>query len=358
MEPVFLLFCLGWTLHRSVLKQYVFNWYSREQFTDHINSTALYNISTSTHWQMLMQNTSRNATLTSAVDKTEHFMISKGAASLLPTVLSTLFFGSLSDQIGYKPIILLSALFGSVTAFAEILAVHMNWPVHVLLVLSALSAAGGNLPLMRTAVFSYVANSSSVRWRTLRFGFLELMVFVGAAINQLINSVWLQDTEYKFVFLLLVSTGTNVAMALYAAYLLRTSFEREERDDIVKKYSSSYRHTFRGIVTILKIKSRWRLWSTLVVASVIDFTIYGFLQSSGKFLRSSPLAWGQGTITKLFLAYEATGVLSLMILLPVLVIINIPDTVLVLCGVLWSAICYILMGVSIRSWQVFTSRAH
>ena len=358
VEPVFLLFCLGWMLHRSVLKQHVFNWYSREQSSDQLNNTALYNISTSTHWPMLMQNTSRNVTLTSAVDKTRHFMISRGAASLLPAVLSTLFFGSLSDKIGYKPIILLSALFGSMTAFVEILAIHMNWSLHVFLVFSALSAVGGSLPLMRTVVFSYVANSSSVRWRTLRFGFLELMVFVGAATNLLTSSVWVQNTEFKFVYLLLVTIGTNVAMAFYAIYVLRTSIEREERDDIVRKYSSSYRHVFRGLVIILKIRSRWRLWSSLVVASVVDFTIYGFVQISGKFLSLPPLAWGQGTITKLSVASETTAILSLMILLPVLVFINIPDTVLVVCGVLWSAICYILMGMSIKSWQVFTSRTY
>ena len=130
--------------------------------------------------------------------ETANFNLITGITGQLPSIFAALAYGPLSDKIGRKPIILIVAIGGCLTATLNLIIIYFNLSLWLLIPMSLLSSLTGSLPGMLTGVYAYVVDVSSHKWLTLRLGVLESMIFMGSAISLAVTGTWLRKSQCYF----------------------------------------------------------------------------------------------------------------------------------------------------------------
>ena len=105
-------------------------------------------------------------------EQSSQFQIALSLCNTLPSLLVCLIYGSWSDRVGRKPLIVLGmcgALLDTVCVFFTIL---LDLPLSVMLFGSFLNGIGGYLTGLFLAVMAYVADTTGREDRPLRLGVL------------------------------------------------------------------------------------------------------------------------------------------------------------------------------------------
>ena len=356
VEPVLFLYMFGLFVSLSATQEYVFNWYGREMLRKHAGFTGSFNVCMST--DLLNEEVNEtNGKKAGDIVQASAAWLSLGSTLLgqLPSIFAALIYGPLTDRIGRKPVMLVMASAGSVTAILITLTVHFNWPVYWFIPITLINSLAGGIPGILTVVFSYIADVSSTKWLTLRLGIAESMVFFGTTASLAIVGVWLEKTNCKFVELYVVYFIANILILLYVLLLLPESLTQSQRKE--RQRMSGLRQVTRGLKFFFTKNeySRWRLWFAIVSMFLSYMVFSGAAEISTLFLLHKPLSWTPGSIGIFQSISQLALALSIFLLLPLFVYLRIPDPLILIVGVVWGTVSYFLTGFVRSGWEMYTS---
>ena len=351
VEPVLFLYMFGLYLLLSVDEQYIFNRYGRDEFRNELNYSGPFNFCMST--TLLNAEVGRGAG-DKVEEDTSYLDLYVGVAGQLPAIFAALLYGPLSDRIGRKPIMLIIALAGCCTGAVTLVIMYLDLSVYLIIPLAVVNALAGSFPGMLTAVYSYTADVSSKKWLTLRLGILEAMIFIGATISLALGGQWLLRTSCYFQGAIWMYLACNVANILYVIFWLPESMSKIQRKNRMKNQPSGFRSLARGVrIFVVKQYSRWRLWFALVSMFFFYITAVGATSINTLYLLHGPLKWNPGIIGIYQSISELMHGVSLLVLLPFLVVIGMPDPLIILLGIVFATAMFTSQGLVQTSTQMF-----
>ncbi len=349
-EPVLLLFTFGMILQNSIYQQYFYNSYGRQLFREELNWTGEFNFCMNAD---VLDSFLGNDTQLIVTQKSSYLSLINGVAGQLPGIIATILYGPLSDRIGRKPLMIVIGIAGIANSALTILLMYADWPMEILPGINAINGLVGGFPGMLTVVFAYTADVTSTRWLTLRLGVMESMIFVGGALALLLNGQWLNATHCMFPGPEYLYLGSNILMIIYVVAWLPeslTSNQRRER----RQNASMLKMSIRGLKLFFsKEYSAWKLWLGVGAMFIGYFQEVGNTEISTLFLLSPPLSWNPDLIG----LYQAMALgafgLALFSLLPLLVVLKVPDPVIMLLGFAWAAGANVGIAFVQVTWQMF-----
>ena len=358
VEPVLFLYMFGLYLNLFVTGQYVFNSYGREKYSEFSNFTGPFNFCINT--QQLYNIGNGSAALVNEVEgESSGFGLVSSVAAGLPSIVAALIYGPLSNRTGLRWILLVIASLACVGGVVTILIAHFNWSIYYLIGVALFNALGGGLTGMLTATFTYIADIASNKWLTLRLGILEAMIFISGMVSFASSGVWLRRTGCDFVQPLLLYVALNAGIVLYTVLYLPDSLtSRERREKVAKTSHVGFKMLVRGVqIFFIRQYSRWRLWFAMAVITCLYLNAFGLSSFLGLFLLNKPLQWDLGEIGVYLALAEAWHGISLLFVLPILTACRLPDSLIILAGVLVSASGFILNGFVRTTWEMFASKS-
>jgi PCFT/HCP family folate transporter-like MFS transporter 1/3 len=165
----------------------------------------------------------------------------------VPSIVSSLLWGSWSDKFGRKVTIVVPLIGLGIEAISNILNVHFYdaSPVH-LLYGNILSGVFGGFSTMLMALFSYMADITKDKTnRTLRIGLLESMTFVGGATGELISGILIEHLGFMAPFIIILCL--IVIAILYVTLVLRESYfpNQQSRLFSIETFHGSFKVWFK-----------------------------------------------------------------------------------------------------------------
>ena len=218
---------------------------------------------------------------------------------------------------------------------------------------------------MGLSIFSstsaYIADISSPRWRTLRLSILETSVAFGRGIGVLGGGLWLESINCNFVPLMVFYTSIYAFIMLYTLVMPSslTRHEREQLRQTVTNKSSKLRTAVEGCHLYcggLSWRTTWKLYAITIVYVLFVFNLVGISLIDTYFMKAFPFDFLPSEIGYFEAAkYFVQGILNLM-LVGILALVEVPDIWIIIVPLLFHITCNILIGFSIKPWQLFTSK--
>ena len=162
--------------------------------------------------------------------KTSKWILYQSVCLTLPSIFASLIFGSWSDKVGRKVILILPSV-GSILLYINYIlnAVYLSLDVNFLLVGVCISALFGGFATTLLGVFSYISDITDKSQRTLRVAVLESMIFLGGTVGNLIGGVLVDHGGFGAAFGLCLAL--NVLIILYITFILPESFYPQENQE-------------------------------------------------------------------------------------------------------------------------------
>ena len=288
-----------------------------------------------------------------------------GVTAQLPSIIACLVLGPLSDHFGRKPAMMVALLGACFQAVMTVLIVWLKLPLYVFLVGAAAKGVTGGLAGILTISFSYIADVSSRKWLTLRLGILDALVYLAGTLSLGVGGVWIQLSKCDFRHISLAHLITMAATIPYFLFLVpesnpSTGKRRGEAVDKEELGTSSPtpavgpKSLFRGFQIFFgRGYARWKLWVVLVTMILTVFNTTGGSVIITLFLLHKPLQWPPIMIGVYMGAHELMQGLSLLVFLPILIAVGLPDALISLIGLGIACAMNVCIGFVMASWEMF-----
>ena len=240
VEPVLFTYMFCIFLSFPVLQQLAFKKICHENF----NETVCTNIR---HKDF----TTQNEQVASA---TSQWILYQSIGLAIPSIFASLVFGSWSDRVGRRIVMILPPVGGLLLNINYLLNVHfflLN--VNYLLFGIIISGFFGGFATVLLSVFAYISDISSKTERTLRVGLLEAMLFFGATISNLVGGVLLEYSGFMAPFGL--ALALNICIMLYICFILQESYHPPDRYEGGWSLIVLHEHFKNGVDVICKKRS-------------------------------------------------------------------------------------------------------
>ncbi|PAA91588.1 hypothetical protein BOX15_Mlig010300g2 [Macrostomum lignano] len=215
VEPIVLFFCVSILSQSTVLSQYVY-----------YRVGLQYNVSTG-------GNGSSRAFVCdpkSLLNSTEHQITSRIQneasswtlyRSIVQSVVALLvlpLYASTSDYLGRKPFLLLPTIGMMLDSAGLLVIVLFDLPLVGFVILGAVSSLGGGFGTLFASVFSYLADTTSRKWRPIRVALVEAMFGVAGTVMELLMGWWIKMMGYSIP--LMFSASIAVVNFFYVVVLV------------------------------------------------------------------------------------------------------------------------------------------
>ena len=300
---------------------------------------------------------------------TSYWVLYLNLAMSLPAIVVALLFGGVSDYYARrKPFILLPALGGAVNAVLILVLLYSGTTILPLFLIGSMAAGLlGSGTVLNFAVYSYIADTSSSSTRTIKVGVLESMTYFGATLSSAVGGLWVQKQGFVPPFWAILAC--YLAVMAYIILALpstnpTTTFSRREGYVMVESDRSFFASCTAVLSAVLEnILSfvKLTLSSLEAVIMVITFFIVEInfmaigdtvvVYSMGK-----PLCWAPRLIGY-FLASKVlmNGIASILVL-PVVSWCGLPDTAIIICGLLSGVASLVTMGSAHVAWVMMMGK--
>ena len=361
VEPVVFLYMFGLFLSLSVSQQYLFNRFGRELFASRLGYNGSFNVCMTTDLlnKYIGNDTQQHKKAGDVAEaKTAEINLVASLLGQLPAIFAALLYGPISDRTGRKPAMLIMASAAAVTGLLLVLMVHYNWSVYWILPIAVINSLAGGIPGLLTLVYSYIADISSHKWLTARLGIVEGVIFFGITLSLVTGGQWLETTKCKFEGPYILYTVVNMVLILYIVFFLPESLTAEQRRAKQMKHNPS---TFHQVTRGMKIfftkneYSRWRLWFAILIVFLTYLVFTGGDEISTLFLLHKPLSWSPGTIGIYQAVNQLIHGITVFAVIPILVMLKCPDSLIVIVGILWGSTVDFLTGWVRKDWHMWTS---
>ncbi len=347
--------------YKVIFELYVFNIYGKE--TIHKENKDI-NLSSFNHCLSIKDidnfilNKSSNVNPGNVVEtKLAHLVLIVGVAARIPSALSTLVLGPISDRFGRKPTLIVN-LVGMLLNAAVAIVIVLNTTSEYLFILGAgLRGVCGGIAGILTACYSYIADISSRRWLVVRLGLLEAMTFAAGTLSLLSAGAWSQVNGCDFSPLVWVVLGCMVVAIPYTLFVLPESLDREEEREKKPKTAPGPKTLLRGLQIFFgRDYPRCKLWLLLLVMIVTILNTTGTIAIITLFLLHEPIGWTPIHIGGYLALSEMMHGLALVLVLPLLVYLGIKDSFIAFIGLLLSIGANVSLGFADQAWEIYLSK--
>ena len=288
--------------------------------------------------------------------KASHWLLYINIASGIPSILVSLLYGGISDQLGRKLFIVLPVLGTAFNAVTILLVIYFSdfLPLTFILLGSLVSGILGNYSIVNFAVYSYASDVSAETGRTRHIGVLESMTYLGGTLSLVLGGVWITKS-HSFTSPFWCVIACEAVILLYVILALPESWKRRcvstSGHSRLQTLFKSILKNLVGYFTLLF--TSWRLALLMLTYFVVEINFLGISDVVIFYALGEPLCWGP-TFVGFFLALKVflNGMASLL-LLPLLSTIGIPDTIIILMGLGSGAAALVIMGLSTHTWMMF-----
>ena len=287
-----------------------------------------------------------------------HWLLYLNIASGIPSILVSLFYGGLSDQLGRKLFIVLPVVGTSFNAGVILLVIYFGsvLPLSFLLIGSLVVGILGNYSVVNFAVYSYASDVSAVTGRTRQIGILESMTYLGGTLSLVLGGLWItKSNSFAPPFWLVISC--NIVILVYVLVALPESWS------LNSPRFSGLRNLFRlvgnnllGYFTLLF--TSWRLAVLMFMYFIVEINFLGITDFVIFYSLGEPLCWSP-EFAGYFLALKVflNGMASLL-LLPLLLAVGLSDAIIILLGLMSGVAALIIMGLATQTWMMFLGNLH
>lgn len=310
-------------------------------------------------------------------EETSHWILYTNLALGLPSIFFSIFYGSISDQLGRKIFIFLPALGGAMNT-AVLLEVAYLWeqlPLYLCLIGAFASGIYGGYSVLNFSAYAYAADVTAHSGRTRQIGVLESMTYIGATLSFLVGGVWMsKDSSLVSIFWCVLACQVSVMVYTILALPESTYFSGQRSEDrrpvstYNRKYSQTHKFSTacarscsgmeRNLYGFAKLLlTNWRLSLLMAVFAVVEINFLGITDVVFLYALGKPLCWGTSLIGY-FLALKVfcNGLASLFVL-PLMVALRVSDASVVMIGLISGSAGLVLMGVATETWMMFLGRS-
>ena len=308
--------------------------------------------------------------------ETSHWLLYVNVALGLPSIFISLFYGSISDQMGRKLFIFLPALGAALNTgiILEVAYLQDVLPFYLFLIGAFLAGLYGSYPVLNFAVYSYVSDVTAHSGRTCHIGILESMTYIGATLSLLVGGLWLEKAG-SFIPAFWCVLTCHLAVIAYTLIGLPESMqfsrnvvgERNNRSIYNLKYSRSHKissacarfinaigRNISGFIMLLA--TNWRISLLLLVFFVVEINFLGIVDVVILFTLRRPLCWDSKVIGYFLALKVFLNGLATLFIVPLLSFMLVSDAVIILIGLISGAISLILMGLAQKTWIMFLGK--
>jgi len=297
VEPIVIFFYVSFNASVPVMQQYVFARYSKEY-----GVARLLAINKLKNFGGEGANVTANGTCGGIVDQNDPIFIAQQQAQaassalmvglalccVLPALISTVLLGPFSDKAGRK-VALIPALIGEVIRMAgNALVVYYELPLWVMLLAFFIDGVLGSAGGVMMACFSYLADITTSKQRTMRLLILEMCMALGVIASQVAIGHMVENLG--FFWPMFTITVINVINLIYAIFLLPETIERDQQARLfTMEHIKNSLHLY--VVNDWK-ERRWKLQLCLLTFTIFTMVENGTQEVTTLYLMNSPLCVG------------------------------------------------------------------
>ena len=305
--------------------------------------------------------------------QTSYWILYTNLAMGVPSILLSIFYGSVSDQLGRKLFIFLPAL-GAVMntgVMLEVAYLPDQLPKYLFLIGAFASGLYGSYSVLNSTAYSYVADVTARSGRTRQIGLLESMTYLGATLSLLVGGIWIsRDPSTVSIFWCILAC--QLAVMLYTVVALPESMyfsgqrseDRTQMSTYTRKFSQAHKfsractrfllaihHNISGFCKLLL--TNWRVSVLLLAFTVVEINFLGITDVVFLYAMGRPLCWGTSTVGYFLALKVFCNGLAALFILPVMLALQLSDTVITMVGLVSGGLGLLIMGVADRTWIMF-----
>ena len=285
--------------------------------------------------------------------RTSQLILITSFCGQITSVVVVLVAGPLSDRFGRRPILAFALVGSLLAAVLNLLVVLFKLDMHYFVGSGIIMGSTGGFSVIMTVSVAYLADVSSKRWLTVRIAILQAMLYISQALSDTLTGQWLKRTGCYFDPLLWIILSSSVLVLLYLPWIPEplTKEERLERFRMEGGIGALLVKGFR--IFLCRGYCRWRLWCALLILAITVINGIGAFELLTLFQIRDPLNWDPGQIGWYGLTNTVSQAFSLFVLLPLLIACHVPDSLIVLMGVLISSGMNFFIAFLKTSWEMF-----
>ena len=353
VEPVVFLFMFGIYLLLFTYQQYFFWRYAMHELAG-TNFTGPHDSSTfcisaddlKTHGQSIVNVQKSSSHLISYVSLPGQVMC----------IIAAMIFGPLSDTLGRKFIFISVGIGVVIEGLFVLIVIIYNLNMYILIASGFISGVFGGFASLLAASFAYAADVSSPgRCRSIRIGLIGTMIFTAGVVSEGGAGKLLQYLNCTFWPLIALYIGSGVLIILYTTLFLPEPLSRSERLQKTSNHPKGVRNLLRGLKLFFcpSTYSTWKLWAALCVLFIIIGNTVGVQMITAIFQQGDPLKWGPSMIGDYAMVEMTTHGVGTLVVLPILILLSVPDVIIALIGVLFSGSMNLFTGNVKKDRQMF-----
>jgi len=351
VEPVVFLYMLGVYFTLSFNFQYFYQRYARDKL--HVANHTI-------HTHFCINDSYLNDTVSGTADdevqaQATHLTFLTTLCGMLVSIVVTIIMGPLTDQFGRKFAIVSANIGALISSLLTMLIIYLNLNLYYFIIANVVSSLFGGFGVVLMGSFSYIADISSHRVRSLRIGILELMIYVGSALTSVLMGIWLAQVDCQFTSLTWAPFLCYLINIPYALFMFPESLPKDQR--LAKAGNRGCKAIWKGFMLYLRPKLvTLKLWICLSVLLVVIVNMTGSTVIDTYFYIRAPLEWNQKQIGYYGGYNSVTHGMALLLLMPIALAIGIPDIVLAIAGVVCSCVGYLFIAGVKETWQMYASK--
>ena len=204
---------------------------------------------------------------------TSKWILYQSISLTVPSVCSSLIFGSWSDKVGRKLFLVLPSVGGTLLYVNHMLnSAFMSLDVNFLLIGVFISGLFGGFATTLLGVFSYISDITDKSERTLRIAVLESMIFLGATIGHLISGVLVDHGGFMVAFGLCLAV--SVFVLIYVYFVLPESYSSLENHERNWALAAVHNHLKASFQFLIKQRPQHQRRNMLVVMfGIMSFVV-------------------------------------------------------------------------------------
>jgi PCFT/HCP family folate transporter-like MFS transporter 1/3 len=300
-----------------------------------------------------------NGSYKAAESSSSHLVIYCQVAHSVTSIVTTVILGPVMDKFGRSIGMVLPFIGMTVQGIVSIFIISFNLNPYYFIVAYFIGGGFGGLTTVMAATFSYVADVTSLRWRSLRVAIVEAAMAVGSFSGQFVNGYWLKRLDCDFMPPIYFYTGCNFAVLVFVVFVLPESLSFSERETLGAKSPRGIRVYIEGFKLYcgkLPLVSTWKLYATTAVALVVGSNIFGAILIDVYFLKAEPFDFDSLQIGIFEALKFASRGLANFFIVGLFTILGVGDVWLILVGISIHITCNMLLGFSVATWQLYTGK--
>ena len=362
VEPVIFLYMFATYLTAPLFQQYYLDRYSLRALENtsypYSNESRCISKDNVTHYVNISgRENSSESVYADVVSDSTLLYVCRSLVGQAIAIVVTLAMGPLSDHYGRRVIMILVSFGAVLQGVLSITIVYCDLDLHLFILGGAIEGMFGGFSAILMASFSYVSDISSGKWRTMRIGAVESMLFLGGIVSQELGEFWFQKLNCDILSPLCLFVASNIASILYILLFLPESLTSIERRRKISDKPTGFRALVRGAsIFLCQVKEYpvFRLWLVLIPLGFI-IVISTASMSVGVFFFMD-LNWSSQKLGHYQATAMGTHMVALLVVLPVLVALKLPDALISLTAVVANIAMNLMIGFSTATYQMFIGK--